>query len=112
MWRNVFIESCILSLLVFGSLYTNAAFQKEQISGSDEKTRNWVAAQIEAHISGSRSSLAKSHPGQHVSGDETTAPSLQSNSGSGYAVPPMGVSAFQSRRFTENSPLDFHTTSK
>ncbi len=36
MWKNVFIESCILSALIFGGIYFNAAHLKEEISSVQE----------------------------------------------------------------------------
>jgi len=40
MWKNVFIESCILSALIFGGFYFNAAHLKDEISTTQETFRN------------------------------------------------------------------------
>lgn len=53
MWKNIFLESCVLSLLVFGGFYINANFMKERISDSGEKVRiESSKAQSAIHISG------------------------------------------------------------
>ena len=53
MWRNIFIESCILSLLVFGGFYINANFLKAKITESGERARKQTDQnQPMIHISG------------------------------------------------------------
>lgn len=53
MWRNIFIESCILSLLVFGGFYINANFLKAKITESEEKVNEQTdQSQPKIHISG------------------------------------------------------------
>ena len=38
MWKNIFLESCLLSALIFGGFYINAKFIKEEIYKNEEKT--------------------------------------------------------------------------
>ena len=73
MWRNIFIESCVLSLLVFGGFYINANFLKDKISESEEKVRVQVQeGEASIHVSGaSQSPPVDSVPGQHLSGRTT-----------------------------------------
>ncbi|NIS85415.1 MAG: hypothetical protein GWN10_10050, partial [Nitrospinaceae bacterium] len=53
MWKNVFIESCILSALIFGGFYLNATLLKKEISVSEEHIQNESERQAQwAHISG------------------------------------------------------------
>jgi hypothetical protein len=40
MWKNVFIESCILSALIFGGFYFNAAHLKNEISVNQDTFSN------------------------------------------------------------------------
>ncbi len=40
MWKNVFIESCILSALIFGGFYFNATHLKNEISDNQDTFRN------------------------------------------------------------------------
>ena len=70
MWKNIFIESCILSALIFGGFYLNATVQNEiadrktweHISGyaATSKVRN-----TQAHLSGAS---ADNEPDTHISG--------------------------------------------
>jgi hypothetical protein len=39
MWKNVFIEATVMSLVIFGGFYFNSAFLKREIAGSQEKIR-------------------------------------------------------------------------
>ena len=55
MWKNVFLESCLLSALIFGVLYINANSIKEELYENNKK----------AHISGVATSLS------HISGGKT-----------------------------------------
>ena len=53
MWKNVFIESCILSALIFGGFYFNAIHLKKEISVTQENFRNESKDKlIWTHISG------------------------------------------------------------
>jgi len=91
MLKNIFIESCILSLLVFGGFYVNAHFLKKQIDTSDEKMIRAIPLPHEGirpgndraaylapvpldsqHISGMTSDLPKPLVlNQHISGRNT-----------------------------------------
>ncbi len=72
MWRNIFIESCILSLLIFGGFYINANFMKAKITESGERTRKLADEnQPLVHISGK--GYKNSHKKQktpHISGSK------------------------------------------
>jgi hypothetical protein len=37
MWKNVFIEASLMSIVIFGGFYFNSAFLKREIAGSQEK---------------------------------------------------------------------------
>lgn len=53
MWKNVFIESCILSALIFGGFYFNASILKKEITVSQDNIQNESAAKnVWTHISG------------------------------------------------------------
>jgi hypothetical protein len=92
MWKNVFIESCILSALIFGGIYFNAALLKEEISGvqegfHDDASDNYVWM----HVSGMGASIPKSKDKQnaqtHISGN--TAPTQPVPPISGTDQPPL-----------------------
>ncbi len=55
MWKNIFLESCLLSALIFGGLYINASNIKEELYDNNKKV----------HISGVASSVI------HISGEKT-----------------------------------------
>jgi hypothetical protein len=55
MWKNIFLESCLLSALIFGGLYINASNIKEELYEKDQKS----------HISG------VPNPVYHISGENT-----------------------------------------
>ena len=53
MWKNVFIESCILSALIFGGIYFNAAHLKEEISNAQESLNDEGSDKfVWTHVSG------------------------------------------------------------
>ena len=76
MWKNVFLESCILSALIFGGIYLNANLLKKEISLAQENFQN-QPTQINSwlHISGSP--LSK----DHISGISTRVKTMPSISG-------------------------------
>jgi len=79
MWKNVFIESCLLSALIFGGIYINANILKKEISSSRDHIQNQPPPQTWMHISGYSGS---SYPADgHVSGNNTTATVRSSISG-------------------------------
>ena len=38
MWKNIFLESCLLSALISGGLYINANYIKKELYENKEKT--------------------------------------------------------------------------
>ena len=38
MWKNIFLESCLMSALIFGGFYINAKFIKNELYENKEKT--------------------------------------------------------------------------
>ena len=54
MWKNIFLESCLLSALIFGGLYVNANYIKGELYDKKEETANHISggATIAPHISG------------------------------------------------------------
>jgi len=76
MWKNVFIESCILSALIFGGFYFNAAHLKNEISGNQETFSNDSRDKLLwTHISGFETRVAnpeeKNRNQAHFSGNST-----------------------------------------
>ena len=69
MWKNIFLESCLLSALIFGGLYINAHYLKGELYKDNEK--------VTAHISGVPTSSI------HISGDKMK----KSNNISGTSFP-------------------------
>jgi hypothetical protein len=73
MWKNVFIESCILSALIFGGIYFNAAHLKEEISSVQESLHDEGSDKfVWTHVSGmgTPSAIPKSKKtGTHISGN-------------------------------------------
>ena len=71
MWKNIFLESCILSTLIFGGFYLNTAFLQDELY-SDEKrfSSNHISGLAiiynpEKHISGQ---LSEKESTVHISG--------------------------------------------
>ena len=55
MWKNVFIETCILSALIFGGFYINASILKKEIFDTHKNLLNEQRAHSEInrlHFSG------------------------------------------------------------
>lgn len=71
MWKNIFLESCILSALIFGGFYINATVLKDELYSEDKKNAYshisglGSPGNIEKHISG-KISDKKDPP--HISG--------------------------------------------
>lgn len=61
MWKNVFLESCILSALIFGGFYLNATHLQNELYSQDNKNSS-------AHISGLGSFY---DPEKHISGQKS-----------------------------------------
>ena len=67
MWKAIFIESCLLSALIFGGFYINAKIIQDDIDVSDDSIKELSARQKFAHIRGSNS-LAVNSKKDHLSG--------------------------------------------
>ena len=72
MWKNIFLESCLLSALIFGGLYINANYIKKELYENEEKTLARIsgAATIINNISGKKSEILN-----NISGSSFTTPS-------------------------------------
>ena len=73
MWKNIFIESCILSALIFGGFYIHSKIIKEEINASNQTIKKLLSQQKLAHISGN-SYLEPSLKYEHLSGTRTDLP--------------------------------------
>ena len=63
MWKNVFLESCLLSGLIFAGFYLNATLLKEELYSNDNKAFSYLS-----HISGVGT---PSEPPKHISGKKS-----------------------------------------
>lgn len=76
MWKNVFLESCILSALIFGGFYLNATLLQNELYSEDNKNSlshiSGLATSYnpEMHISGQ---ISEAEPSAHISGLVTPA---------------------------------------
>ena len=64
MWKNVFLESCILSALIFGGFYLNTSFLKNELYSDGNKDIS-----NQSHVSGHK--LPTSIAPLHISGKKT-----------------------------------------
>ncbi len=74
MWKNVFIESCILSALIFGGFYLNANLLKSEITASQETQNRTMDQYHWVHISGGAGSEYTQevrNRTDHISGADT-----------------------------------------
>lgn len=71
MWKNVFFESCLLSILVFGRFYIHSNVLEEEIGVSDESIRELSARQRLVHINGSFPPPSPTALGNHLSGNSS-----------------------------------------
>ena len=76
MWKNIFLESCLLSALIFGGFYINAKFIKEELYKNEEKTLARISGAIiiKNNISGKKSENLT-----NISGAEFSIPPKLSN---------------------------------
>jgi len=87
MWKSVFIESCILSALIFGGFYLNTAYLKNEISHTKDQINQHTEEEGLVHISGKSflpkqskhsdhvsGNLVKRKSSAHISGDQQTIP--------------------------------------
>jgi hypothetical protein len=88
MWKNVFIESCILSALIFGGIYFNAAHLKEEISNVQESLHDKGSDKfVWTHVSGmgTPNTISKDKKTRtHISGNVAPVPPI-----SGADQPPL-----------------------
>ena len=73
MWKNIFIESCLLSALIFGGFYIQSNIIKKEINSSDQAINESLSHKKLMRISGSI------YPGlivtnEHLSGVKTKLP--------------------------------------
>ena len=54
MWKNIFLESCLLSALIFGGLYINTSSIKEELYEKDHESYISGASTHLNHISGEK----------------------------------------------------------
>ena len=73
MWKAIFIESCLLSVLIFGGFYVHSKIIKEEIDVSEDSIKIMSARQKLAHISGNNS-LTSDSSKDHLSGNRTKKP--------------------------------------
>jgi len=73
MWKAIFIESCLLSALIFGGFYIHSKIIKEEIDVSDDSIKQLSARQKLAHISGVKFSKSGVKE-DHLSGNTTKRP--------------------------------------
>ncbi len=68
MWKNIFIEACIISLLVFGGFYINANYLKEKLVPTNGPSTTIPPTHISGQIQPQKNIAL---PIQHVSGNPT-----------------------------------------
>ena len=52
MWKNIFIESCLLSALIFGGFYIQSNIIKSEINSSDQAIKESLRNKKLTHVSG------------------------------------------------------------
>ena len=83
MWKNIFVESCLLSALIFGGFYIQSNIIRGEISLSNRSINESLSGKKIIHISGidyRMITLEKKHlsgakskfPTGHISGGEQT----------------------------------------
>ena len=83
MWKNIFIESCLLTALIFGGFYIQSKIIRDEISLSDRTIKESLSGIKTIHISGAdypKITLENKHlsgaksefPTGHISGGEQT----------------------------------------
>ena len=70
MWKNIFIESCVLSALIFGGFYIHSIIIQREINASDQSIRKQLRQQNLFHMSGSNT-LKSTSKNAHVSGTKS-----------------------------------------
>ena len=73
MWKNIFIESCLLSALIFGGFYIQSNIIKREINSSDRAINESLSHKKLMHLSGGiYSELMITN--EHLSGVKTKLP--------------------------------------
>ena len=67
MWKNIFIESSVLSALIFGGFYLYSIILQKEINVSDQSIREQLRQQNLFHMSGSNT-LKSTSNSKHISG--------------------------------------------
>jgi hypothetical protein len=75
MWKNIFIESCVLSALIFGGFYIQSNIIRDEIKSSDRTINESLRQKKLLHISGSSFS-EKTLDNNHISGTKTKIPTV------------------------------------
>jgi hypothetical protein len=67
MWKNIFCESCILSVLIFGGFYLNITLLQDELYSQDNNKVHisGIPQPLKNHISGQ---LSEEKPTVHISG--------------------------------------------
>ena len=67
MWKNIFCESCILSVLIFGGFYLNITLLQDELYSQDNNKVHisGIPQPLKNHISGQ---LSEKEPKVHISG--------------------------------------------
>ena len=67
MWKNIFCESCILSVLIFGGFYINITLLQEELYSQDNNKVHisGIPQPLKNHISGQ---LSEKESTVHISG--------------------------------------------
>ena len=66
MWKNIFIESCVLSALIFGGFYIQSIIIRDEINSSERSINKALQQKKLMHISGNDFWIE-----EHVSGAKT-----------------------------------------
>ena len=81
MWKNIFIESCVLSALIFGGFYIQSNIIREEINSSDRSIKAHISGisypkptKEKEHISGSKPNDPKIHLSGKKQGTDTQKP--------------------------------------
>ena len=67
MWKNIFIESCVLSALIFGGFYIQSNIIRDEIKSSDRSINKALQQKKLMHISGNHI-IETSLIDEHISG--------------------------------------------
>ena len=71
MWKNIFIESCLLSALIFGGFYIQSNIIKSEINLSDQAINESLSHKKLMHISGGSIYPELIVVNEHLSGVKT-----------------------------------------